>query len=223
MFIPQRVPSEQSVSAPKRTLVHPNLWLLLIGLGFGLTTWAAFLYVGMRVRRRSWQVWAAVYSALFVVLLVAISTPNGAAFAISLVGWPFSWIGGTVHAAVIKRDAAGRIRPPETDRNLLEMARQRMDRRAEGRRLAAKDPLLAREAGVGRPDLPGADDFGLIDFNHVSQDFLGRLPGLTPEVARCIVEAREGAGSFQSVEDLGIAANLAPSLVDGIREYAIFL
>jgi hypothetical protein len=38
-----------------------------------------------------------------------------------------------------------------------------------------------------------------------------------------IVESREGAGSFQSVEDLGISANLPPSLVDGIREYAIFL
>ena len=220
------MPSATAVSAPKRTpLVRPNLWLLLVGAGFGLTTWAAFLYIGIRAQRRAWLAWAAVYGALlmFFFLVLVVLPPNSALLGIDVVGWLIAWPGGTVHAAMIKGKAAGRLRPPGADRTWLEQARQRMDRRAEGRRLAGKDPLLAREAGVGRPDLPGADDFGLIDFNHVPREVLCRLPGITPEVGRRIVESREGAGSFQSVEDLGIAANLPPSLVDSIREYAIFL
>ena len=37
-------------------------WLLLC-LPVGLTTWAAFLYIGIRARRRRWLAWAGVYLA----------------------------------------------------------------------------------------------------------------------------------------------------------------
>ena len=37
-------------------------WLLLC-LPVGLTTFAAFLYIGIRARRRRWLVWAGVYAA----------------------------------------------------------------------------------------------------------------------------------------------------------------
>jgi DNA uptake protein ComE-like DNA-binding protein len=76
---------------------------------------------------------------------------------------------------------------------------------------------------VGRPDLPGAEDYGLVDVNNASQEALCRLPGIAPEVARRIAETRESAGLFESVEDLGISLDLSPSLVDDIREYAVFL
>jgi hypothetical protein len=181
------------------------------------------LYIGIRARRRSWLAWTAVYGALLVFWVVWDgSTPdNSAATNIAPALWMTSWIGGTVHAAVIKGKAAQRIRPPDNTR--LEAARQRIERRAEGRRLAARDPRLAREVGVGRPDLRGADDFGLVDVNHASQQALCRLPGITPDLARRIAEAREGAGSFTSAEDLGISADLPPRLVDEMRDYAIFL
>jgi hypothetical protein len=50
----------------------------------------------------------------------------------------------------------------------MEAAEDRIDLRAEGRRLLASKPALAREVGVGRPDLSGASDYGLIDVNHAS-------------------------------------------------------
>jgi DNA uptake protein ComE-like DNA-binding protein len=49
------------------------------------------------------------------------------------------------------------------------------------------------------------------------------LPGITPEIARRIAETRESVGFFKSAEDLGISLDLSPSLVDDIREYAVFL
>ena len=222
MSTPQLVPSDTSVSAPKHTLEHPNLWLLLVGLGLGTATWAAFLYIGIRARRRSWLAWAAVYGSLLMLwLVIDNSINNSTATGIGAVAALIPWIGGTAHAAAIKGNAARRIRPSDGTR--LEAARQRIERRTEGKRLAARDPRLAREVGVGRPDLPGAEDFGLVDVNHVSQEALCRLPGITPEMARRIAETRESIGLFKSAEDLGISVDLSPSLVDDIREYAVFL
>jgi DNA uptake protein ComE-like DNA-binding protein len=222
MSIPQPIPSDGSVSASNRVLVHPNRWLLLVALGLGFTTWAAFLYIGIRARRRSWLAWAAVYGSLLMLwLVIDNSINNSTATGIGAVAALIPWIGGTAHAAAIKGNAARRIRPSDGTR--LEAARQRIERRAEGQRLAARDPRLAREVGVGRPDLPGAEDFGLVDVNHVSQEALCRLPGITPEMARRIAETRESIGLFKSAEDLGISVDLSPSLVDDIREYAVFL
>ena len=38
-------------------------WYLLLTLPFGITSWMAFLYMGMRVRRWGWIVWGVVYLA----------------------------------------------------------------------------------------------------------------------------------------------------------------
>jgi helix-hairpin-helix protein len=223
MYVPRRTPSDRSVSAPNRVLVYPEPWLLLIAVGVGgCTTWAAFLYIGIRARRRSWVAWAIVYGALTTLWLVIInSTTNSIATDIGAAAALIAWIGGGIHAAAIRGNAARRIRPSAGPR--LEAARRRIERRAEGKRLAAKDPRLAKEVGVGRPDLPGAEDYGLVDVNHASQEALCRLPEITPEMAGRIAETRESARLFESVEDLGISLDLSPSLVDDIREYAVFL
>src|SRR5215469_6856855 len=171
MSIPDRLPSDTSVPAPNRVLVHPNRWLLLVVLGFGFTTWAAFLYIGIRARRRSWLAWTAVYGVLIVVsgILDGSAHPHSTASSIAAIFLLMAWLGGTAHAAAVRREAGRRTRPDDAR---LDTARQRIERRAEGQRLAARDPRLAREVGVGRPDLPGADDFGLVDVNHASQEAL---------------------------------------------------
>jgi DNA uptake protein ComE-like DNA-binding protein len=224
MPMPQRRPSYAQVPVNDRILVHPNRWLLLVALGFGFTTWAAFLYLGLRARRRSWLAWAAVYGALLVlagVLLTGSAHGNSPASGTGTAAQLIAWLGGTAHAAAVRRDAAQRGRPSDSAR--LDAARQRIERREEGRRLAARDPRLAREVGVGRPDVAGSDDFGLIDLNHASQDALCQLPGVTPEIARRMVEIRQRLGSFKSAEDIGVSLDLSPDLVDDMKEYAVFL
>ncbi len=222
MSLPQHKPPDAPTPATDRVLVHPNRWLTLVILGFGLTTWAAFLYIGIRAQRRSWKAWAAVYGALLVLSIALGGSAHGSSAGSSLgpALLMIAWLGGTAHAAAVKRDAARRTQP-SGDR--LEIARQRIERRAEGRRLAARDPRLAREVGIGRPDIPGSDDFGLVDVNHASQDALSRLPGITPEIAQRIVETRERLGFFKSAEDVGISLDLSPNVVDDIRDYTVFL
>ena len=198
-----------------------RLWLLLT-LPFGLTTWAAFLYIGIRAARKRWLAWAVLY-ALGLVAFLVLSTNNsnspreGIAVGVMLL----TWIGGGIHALAISGDATRRIHGPGDP--ALEAARMRIQRRAQGRRLLASQPALAREIGLGRPDVPGADDYGLVDVNHAAADGLTRLPGVTGDLAQRIVTERSQCGGFSSVEDLGMLLDLPPAEVDKMRDVAIFI
>ena len=132
-----------------------------------------------------------------------------------------TWIGGGIHALAVSGDAARRIHGPGDP--ALQAARMRIQRRTQGRHLLATQPALAREIGLGRPDVPGADDYGLVDVNHVSADALARLPGVTKDVAQRIVTERAQCGGFSSVEDLGMLLDLPPAEVDKMRDTAIFI
>jgi DNA uptake protein ComE-like DNA-binding protein len=192
-------------------------------LGAGVLTWAVFLMLGIRARHRAWLVWSAVYAALTVAfaILEALPDPGGTAAEIAVIPLIFTWFGGIAHVTVISQDATRRIWRAN-DPSLL-AARERIERRAEGRRLAAQDPMLARELGVGRPDVPGADDYGLVDVNHAAPDALCQLPGITPQIAARIAQARQSALSFISADDLCVTLDLPPGLTDDLREHAIFL
>ena len=64
MSVPQRRSVDRAEGTPVPILAHPNRWLLLVIVGFGFTTWAAFLYIGIRARRRGWPAWAAAYALM---------------------------------------------------------------------------------------------------------------------------------------------------------------
>jgi hypothetical protein len=86
-----------------------------------------------------------------------------------------TWIGGGIHAIAVSNDAVRRIQSRADP--ILEAAKTRIERRAQGRHLLATQPALAKEVGVGRPDISGADDYGLIDVNHCPAATLASVPG----------------------------------------------
>jgi helix-hairpin-helix protein len=188
------------------------------------------LYIGIRARRPRWLAWSVFYAGL-IATYGALDTPanpsrtaTGVAAGLALA----TWIGGGIHAIAISSSAVRRIdersdpafravQPP------LEAARERIERRAEGRKLLARQPLLAREVGLGRPDVPGSDDYGLVDVNHATPPALRALPGITDDAVQQIVKERAELGGFSSVEDLGAALSLPPGMVDRMREMAVFI
>jgi hypothetical protein len=93
------------------------------------------------------------------------------------------------------------------------------------RKIVTEDPGLARELRIGRPDLLPRpfDDGGLIDVNHVPPEVLSRLPGLTYEMVEAIMRVRTGNGGFVSAEEMAVHADLPPSIVAEIGEYALFV
>jgi hypothetical protein len=132
-----------------------------------------------------------------------------------------TWIAGFGQAFLTRGQYVRRVRARDADPILR--ARERLHARDEARRIAARDPRLALEMGIGRPDRGTADDGGLIDVNHVPMAVLTRLPGVDRALARRIATTRREIRGFSSLEDMGTVLDLPPDLVEDMRERAIFL
>ena len=79
------------------------------------------------------------------------------------------------------------------------------------------------EAGIGRPDLPGADHGYVVDINHAALGVIGTLPGLDERLARQIAEARDRISGFASLEELGMVVDLTGDEVERLRGHVVFL
>lgn len=89
--------------------------------------------------------------------------------------------------------------------------------------LVRREPEVARELGVGRPDVPGAGHMGVIDVNHASAEALAELPGVDVDLAQRLIDARESVQGFASAEDAGVVLDLHPTTVERIARQAVFL
>lgn len=105
----------------------------------------------------------------------------------------------------------------------LDGARERLAQRETALKLAREDPQLALEAGVGRPDLPGAYDGWLVDLNHAPAAVIACLPTFDIELAGRVVAARERVGGFASLEDLGTVLDLPGDQVEDLRRHVVCL
>lgn len=197
----------------------PYLSLIPIGLG----AWAP-IYAGARARRALWIVlgvlWSAIVVAGFVASAVSRSGQTGnndfAGF-LMIVGWV-----GAIATSFVIRPTYERQMGSELER-ATEAAGQRLTDRRRALDLAHRNPALAAEVGVGRPDKPGAASAGLVDLNNANVTALLQLPGIDGEIATQIVEAREKLGGFSSLEDCGETLDLDGATVEDLRDKVVFL
>ena len=105
----------------------------------------------------------------------------------------------------------------------LDAARDRLAQHEKALTLAREDPRLAVEAGVGRPDVPGAFDGGVVDINHAPVEVIACLPNFDADLARSLVKTREEIDGFASLDDLGIVLDLPGNQVERLRDYVVFL
>jgi DNA uptake protein ComE-like DNA-binding protein len=59
--------------------------------------------------------------------------------------------------------------------------------------------------------------------NSASVDEFSQLPGMSPELARRVVEVRERIDGFDSVLDFAAVLDLPPRFVDGLRDRLLCL
>lgn len=98
------------------------------------------------------------------------------------------------------------------------------ERRRRARAVALIDPQLAREAGIGRPDLAGhEDDGGLVDVNHVPASVLATLPGIDRALAQRIADERTNVGGFLSAAHVSITLDLPPEQLRDAEDRFLFL
>lgn len=191
----------------------------MVTLGVGSAP--AFVYLSLRFHRFRYLIPAFAYAVATgaAVTLIALAHALTIGLGVSLLLMCMGL--ATAHALGIRRDVAG-----ETDDNdkQVSAARQRLKRRAEARKIAIDDPMLARELGIGRPDLGGRfDDGGLVDVNHSPAEVLVTLPGIDHGVAGRIVATRSELDGFTSVEELSVTLDLHPTQLDAIADRLLFL
>jgi DNA uptake protein ComE-like DNA-binding protein len=193
-------------------------WISLLPLGLG--AWAPIL-AGARTRSARWIAlgiaWSSITLAGWIAAAASSSNHNSLAGVLVIIGW----VGAIATSFAIRGEYEQRLGSPLL--GATELARQRLAERTQARELARRDPALAAEMGVGRPDLPGATDAGLIDVNNASAKTLTALPGVDDELATKIAQGRAEVGGFSSVEDLGATLDLDGNLVEGLRNRAVFL
>jgi DNA uptake protein ComE-like DNA-binding protein len=192
-------------------------WLSLIPLGLG--AWAP-LYAGIRARRRAWCALGAAWSLITIVgwaIAIADNGNGSAGGGLIILGWV-----GAIASSFGIRSSYARAMGSSFEA-AVEGAQAQLADRERARALAREQPELALHVGVGRPDIPGAADAGLIDLNNAPAAVLATLPGVDDSLAERIVEIRETSGGFSSVEDLGATLDLDGPRVEALRSRAVFL
>lgn len=193
------------------------VWLSFIPLGLG--AWAP-IYAGARAANKRWVVLGALWSLITIagwVLAVAQNGKGSFGGLLIILGWA-----GACASSFAIRSSYTRLAGSPLQIAALD-AQSRLTDRERARRLAHERPTLAREIGVGRPDLPGAQDAGLVDVNNVPASVLAKLPGVDDTLAGAIVHARAQTHGFSSVEDLGAALDLDGNVVEDLRDRVVFL
>lgn len=189
---------------------------------FGWLAGLGFFYAAVKAPRR-WGLWAAtaVYLALGIGGLALVDgDATGVGMALGLTAMAV----GTAHAFSVREGWLDDVYGPSRRRNALqERARQRRELREQGLAEARRDPLRARELGIGRPDLEGAWHAELVDLNHAPADAVAALPSVTAAAATTLVAAREEVDGFESLDDMGALLDLPPRTLEELRGRVVFL
>ncbi|WP_433802403.1 ComEA family DNA-binding protein [Actinomycetospora sp. CA-084318] len=210
-------------------------WFFVHVLSLGVLTVVPYAHAATVTRRRAHAVVAAAVGAATVLWIVLVSVAprdvtgrtTGAPNAIAALIFFVLLVGGLVGLIVLRTQVYGGTRAPSRPDGsdpAVSRALAARRRRTEARRLVTDDPLLARELRIGRPDLPrDYDDGGLVDLNTAPAPAIADLCGLDPAQAGRIVQARQAAGRFASVEDVFSWTELPVDTWDRIRDRGVTL
>jgi SARP family transcriptional regulator, regulator of embCAB operon len=228
-----------SVSAPHGGAVtvdlpaRPHPWPLRLVASavpvvtFGVCTWAVIAYFAGRRRSAPLGAAAAGYLVLITLFLTIVVREDpdtvSALDGVALGAWLVTMFGGAVHVAVLTADP-GPFRPDAAPRPPAPAVVDYIERRArreQARSLLRHHPAMARELGIGRPDLSrDFDDGGLVDVNAAPEHVLASLPGIDRYHAKLIVTVRESR-RFASPEDLIVQGGLPAPVVRALYEVLV--
>ncbi|MGE0818197.1 MAG: ComEA family DNA-binding protein [Candidatus Nanopelagicales bacterium] len=228
---------------PSATAPRPSshlIWALSPAYCCGMVPFIPALHAAIKLQTRSLWYWAAglvlgSVAAWVMVLSGPARTaddPTTSATLLQTIGTVLTLVLGTVgtiHAFRVRDAVFGpqvpRIPTPEPMIHPAirdSLAARKL--RAESTALCNRDPGLARDLLIGRPDrVRQYDDGGLVDINHVPAEILVSHLGLTPEQAKRVVEAREYIDGFSIPEDIRELAGIPPKLFDEIRDRIVAL
>ena len=212
-------------------------YVVVIVCSFGLLAWLPFVHAGRHLGRPAVTRLAWGYAAAAVVIgtLIAVTPRDTHGEIASGTGDTISMIGGLlaiatialgcVQQAELRREVYGGAPPPVREQvdPALATALQARQRRADARQLVERDPLLARDLKIGRPDLPRTfDDGGLVDLNSAPAKVIADVCDLDDATGEDITTARP-PGGFMAVDDVFSFTDIPVAAWDVIRDRAVVI
>ncbi len=212
-------------------------YVVVIVCSFGLLAWLPFVHAGRHlgrpaVTRLAWRYGVA---AVVIGTLLAVTPKDARGEIASGAGDTISMLGGLlaiatialacVQQAPVRREIYGGAPPPAQEQvdPALAVALEARQRRAAARQLAQRDPLLARDLKVGRPDLPHTfDDGGLVDVNSAPPKVIADVCGVDDATGEAITAARP-PGGFLAVDDVFSFTDIPVATWDAIRDRAVVI
>ncbi len=228
--MPQLQPSGPHTATP------PPKWLWALPVfSCGLLSFVPPLVVAAKLKQsRPWRSAGAVTVAWFLGVALVGSQPGGVDNFWTSTGallYLAAWIGGVVYGLVMGPKLDWSARPSSAveasyDPNAAAVAEVQAARRRreQAREMARRDPQMARDLRIGRPDLPRQyDDGGLVDMNSAPAATMTTWLGLSAGQSAQVVEARQQLSRYEHVEDLVNLAGLEPSTYDQVKDRVILL
>lgn len=199
------------VIAAKVKTRHAALW----AAGFTVTYLIGITLIGLQPDNAD-NIW----TRLGAVAIVA--TGIGGACYGAVVGPKLDWSARTPGANPATAYTAGPL--PDPNEKAIAGVLAVRQKRVEARAVAQRDPQMARDLRIGRPDLPRQyDDGGLVDVNSAPEVTMTRWLGLSAAQSAQVVEVRQQLNRFEHEEDLVNLAGLEPSTYDQVKDRIILL
>ncbi|MBB5789491.1 hypothetical protein [Jiangella mangrovi] len=225
--------------------IGQTLWVLIPLLSVTFLAWLPAAQAWWRARTTGWFITALVLllgSAGVVVLMAGPEDGGAAAGGLLIIG---TLVGGIVAAlkarpVVFRRreevvelppypaaapgaTGAGAVADLRDHPAVREVLADR-ERRQQARDLIARDPAMAVELNLARPDVPDVvDDGGLVDLNNTGAGGLAAALGWPRETAEAFVVARDLRGGYQSLDEIAALSGLAPQLLERDAERIVVL
>lgn len=221
---------------PAPSSILKGRWYFVVTVcSVGLLAWVPFVHAANHLRRRSVTRMAWFYAAAAVIIgtLLALTPTDANGEITTDAGNPISTIGallviatvalGCVQQAPLRREVYAGAPPQGQDAvdPAVSAALEARERRANARQIAERDPLLARDLKIGRPDLARTfDDGGLVDLNSASAQVIAEVCNLPLATGEDIAAARPPYG-FMTVDDVFSLADMPVAAWDVIRDRAV--
>lgn len=241
-----RVPSSVCVmnqtwpAQPPRPSASTPAWLWAVPVfSCCLLGFVPPIVIAAKTRTRQAAMWAAAFTCAYLVGFALIGLqPDGADNIWTRLGALLvvaTGIGGACYSAVVgsRLDWSGSAprtlaplpaAPHDPNEGAIAGVLAARQKRAEARAVAQRDPQMARDLRIGRPDLQRHyDDGGLVDVNSAPPDVIAMWLGLTGEQAAHVVEVRQQLGRFERAEDLLNLVGLDPVAYDRACDRVIIL
>jgi hypothetical protein len=224
-------------SAAQGSPLRGRWYVVVIVCSAGLLAWLPFVHTGRHLGRPAVTklAWRYAAAAVAIGVLVAVAPKDARGETASGTGDPISVIGGLlaiatialgcVQQAPLRREVYGGAPPPAQEQvdPALTVALEARKRRATARQLAERDPLLARDLKIGRPDLPRTfDDGGLVDLNSAPATVIAHVCDLNQATGEDIAAARP-PGGFMAVDDAFSFTDVPVAAWDVIRDRAVVI